>query len=223
MSKNIKVSALCMSFVLAASCPPALANSSKLMPAGTLQASASAGVMDSLNHDVVRGAGTFINSLSQQALSFLVDENITAEEKRASFSALLESSFDLRTISRFALGRYWRAATPEQRQEYERLFTRMILNVYSDKFDEYQGQNFAVQNVRAEGRRDTIVTSFILPENGPEVRVDWRVRYKKGRYKVIDVMVEGISMTVTQRSDFAAVIQRGGGSIAPLLEHLRQY
>ncbi len=52
--------------------------------------------------------------------------------------------------------------------------------------------------------------------------VDWRVRQVGGGYKVVDILVEGVSMALTQRSDFASVIQRGGGDIEVLLEQLRQ-
>ena len=97
----------------------------------------------------------------------------------------------------------------------------MVVKVYSDRFKEYKGQKFEVRGARPEGEKDVIVTSFILPEGGPEVQVDWRVRSKNGRFQVIDVIVEGVSMSVTQRSDFASVIQRGGGNVDVLLAHLQ--
>ncbi|MEC7028100.1 MAG: ABC transporter substrate-binding protein, partial [Pseudomonadota bacterium] len=75
---------------------------------------------------------------------------------------------------------------------------------------------------RADGEKDTIVTSFIIPDQGSEIQIDWRVRYKDGKYKVIDIIVEGVSMSVTQRSDFSSVIQRGGGNVQVLIDHLRE-
>ena len=48
------------------------------------------------------------------------------------------------------------------------------------------------------------------------------MRYKDGKYKVIDIIVEGVSMSVTQRSDFSSVIQRGGGNVQVLIDHLRE-
>ena len=53
---------------------------------------------------------------------------------------------------------------------------------------------------------------------GQPIRVDWRVR----RGKVIDVIVEGVSMSVTQRSEFASIIQRNGGKVSALINHLKK-
>lgn len=167
------------------------------------------------------GAQHFVENMGQRALSFLADEDITKEKKAKEFKDLLEDSFDMNTIARFALGRHWRVASNEQKKEYMGLFKTMIVKVYSSRFDEYQGQSFEVRHTRAESDKDAIVTSFIVPESGSEIQIDWRVRYKKGRYKVIDVIVEGVSMSVTQRSDFSSVIQRGGGDVEVLLDHLR--
>lgn len=168
-----------------------------------------------------KGAEAFVQSMAQRALNFLGDEKMTKDQKTAAFRRLLQDSFDMDTIGRFSLGRYWRAASPAQQKEYLSLFREMIVTVYSNRFHEYRGQRFETRAVRADGEKDSIVTAFIIPESGPEVQVDWRVRLKNGRYKVVDVIVEGVSMSVTQRSDFASVIQRGGGDVGVLLVQLR--
>jgi phospholipid transport system substrate-binding protein len=167
------------------------------------------------------GAEKFINGMADRAIGFLTNPDTSLEVKRAEFQSLLKDSFDMKTIGRFSLGRYWRVSTPQQRDEYQRLFENMVIAVYSSRFEEYKGQRFETRGYRADGEKDTIVSSFVVPEEGPEVQVDWRVRYKNGRYKVIDVIVEGVSMSLTQRSDFAAVIQRGGGNVQVLLSHLQ--
>lgn len=171
---------------------------------------------------VGKGAQEFIDGMAQRAINFLGDEKLDQDQKQGKFRTLLQDSFDMETIGRFALGRYWRVATPEQRKEYQRLFRDMVVKVYSDRFKEYKGQKVDVRSVRVDGEKDALVTSFIVAEDGPEVQVDWRVRYKDGRYRIIDVIVEGVSMSVTQRSDFASVIQRGGGDVEVLLAHLKQ-
>ena len=168
------------------------------------------------------GAENFIKSMAQQALDFLGDGNLSQEKKKDQFRNLLQKSFDMNTIGRFSLGRYWRVSTPQQRKEYLSLFNDMVIDVYSSRFGDYKGQHFETRSYRADGEKDTIVTSFIVSDNGPEVQVDWRVRYKDGHYKIVDVIVEGVSMSVTQRSDFSAVIQRGGGDVQVLLDHLKK-
>ena len=171
--------------------------------------------------DVGSGAESFIQSMATRALGFLGNANLSQEQKKSSFRGLLNESFDLETIGRFVLGRYWKTSTTQQRTEYLGLFRKMVVDVYATRFSDYKGQKFETRGHRADGEKDTIVTSYIVPGDGPEVQVDWRVRYKGGRYQIVDVIVEGVSMSVTQRSDFAAVIQRGGGNMQVLLAHLR--
>lgn len=170
-----------------------------------------------------KGAEDFVNKMASDAISFLGDASLSEEQKQKEFSKLLNRSFDMKTIGRFALGRYWRTASAEQRKEYQELFRKMIVEVYSRRFGEYDGQNLEIRGSKADSDKDITVESFIMsPSNNQKIRVDWRIRNKDGQYKVIDVMVEGVSMALTQRSDFSSVIQRGGGQVSVLLEHLRK-
>jgi len=170
----------------------------------------------------IEGARNFIASMGDRGINFLGDKSMTMSAKQAEFKKLLNDSFDMSTIGRFALGTYWREATPAQQKEYQKLFNQMVVRVYSQRFSEYQGQKFEVRSARNENDRDTVVTTFIVPASGPRVQVDWRVRNRGGSYKVVDIVVEGVSMSMTQRADFASVIQRGGGKVEALLEHLRK-
>ena len=171
---------------------------------------------------ISKGAETFIDKLGKSATGFLAADTLTDSQKSSKFRQLLRSSFDMQTIARFSLGRYWRVATDSEQKEYLKLFENMVVDVYTQRFSEYDGQALEVRGSRYDGKRDVIVKSFIVDEAGSEFRVDWRVRHKSGRYKVVDVIIEGVSMSVTQRSDFSSVIQRGGGEVKVLLAHLRE-
>ncbi len=172
--------------------------------------------------DQASGAEKFISGVAERGIAFLADESLSDKQREAEFRKLLSNSFDVDAIGRFSMGRYWREATEAERKEYLGLFREMIIKVYSNRFNEYQGQQVLVTGSRAQDESDTIVTSKLVSPDSPEVRVDWRVRSKGGQHKIIDVIVEGVSMALTQRSDFSSVIQRGGGDIAVLIEHLRK-
>lgn len=175
------------------------------------------------NDPKVSGALQFVKSTAEAGLTFLSNANSTQEQKKSEFRKLLNNSFDLDTIGRFTLGRYWNAATPAQQQQFLTLFRKMVVAVYANRFGDYKGQKFEVKSARAISDTDTLVTSFIVPVDGGEnIQVDWRVRSKGGNNKIVDVLVSGVSMGVTQRSDFSSVIQRGGGDINVLLEHLKK-
>lgn len=170
-------------------------------------------------------AEKFISEMANDGLSFLGNPNLTMAQKKARFQKLLDKSFDIKTIGRFALGIHWKNASDAEKKEYMDLFEKMVVDVYAHRFSEYNGQKFQIDNAKASGKKDFLVTSRILPpegQNGVDVRVDWRVRVKDGNMRVIDIIVEGISMSMTQRSDFAAVIQKGQGEVEYLLAELRK-
>ena len=178
--------------------------------------------MVQVNSDsVAQDAEAFITQLANEGIGFLADENITTAKQKTHFKTLLNRNFDLNTIARFSLGRHWRTASKPQRDEYLKLFKNMIVDVYSQRFSDYQGQTLNVTGSRKEGERDILVHSTLEQDGQPDVDIDWRVRKRDGRFKVVDVIVEGVSMALTQRSDFSSVVQRGGGNMEALLAHLR--
>lgn len=169
----------------------------------------------------LQSAEAFVGDLTSEALGFLSEDEFSAAQKKAKFKKLLDRKFDLESIGRFAMGRNWRTISDAQKKEYLNLFESMVIDVYSQRFSEYGGQDINVLSSRAEGKSDVIVQSLIVDPSGPNVKLDWRLRYKDGRFRVIDVIVAGVSMALTQRSDFSSVIQRGGGDVEVLLAHLR--
>lgn len=162
-----------------------------------------------------------VDNLGKKAMAAIADTAQSETQKKATFKTLLNQNFDMPTIARFALGRYWRTATPAQQQEYLALYQRMVIDVYTSRFNRYSGQIFKVTGNRVDDSGDVVVNS-VVEGSGSPVMVDWRVRAKGGSYRIIDVMVEGVSMAVTQRNDFAGVIQKGGGSIDALIDYLKK-
>lgn len=167
-------------------------------------------------------ASGFINGLGQKALSSLTAPELDTAEREKRVRGLLRSYFDVNTIARFTLGTNWRNATDAEKSEYIKLFENMIVTTYAQRFSEYSGQEMKVIKATKASDRDTVVATQIVQKDGPAIAVDWRVRNTNGNMKIIDVSVEGVSMSVTQRADFAAVIQSGGGKVEALLDTLRK-
>lgn len=169
------------------------------------------------------GAFKFVQATAESGLKFLSKPGSAEAQKKQEFRKLLDNSFDLDTIGRFALGTHWSRATPAQQKEYLAQFRKMVVDVYAARFGDYKGQKFEAKSFRSISATDTLVTSYIVPvDGGSNIQVDWRVRNKGGSYKIVDVLVAGVSMSVTQRSDFASVIQRGGGNVDILIQHLKK-
>ena len=170
----------------------------------------------------VDGPGRFIASLGERAIKTLADTSAADSTRRIQFRTLFLEGFDVNALSRYAIGRYWRTASKSQRSEYQRLFTDFIVNTYASRFGQYSGEKFLVKGERKiKGKKDTIVQSEIIRPQGAPVRVDWRVRERKSGYKVIDIIVEGVSMAITQREEFSTVIRRSGGKVDGLIAELK--
>lgn len=176
----------------------------------------------SSGHAVASNAEAFIKSAAERTFASLGDTEITDEELAQRFRAILLETFDLPKIARFTLGRYWRRASEAQRIEYVKLFEDFIVLAYSNRFRDLSGKEFRINSTRQLNGLEFLVVSEILIPSRPSVRVNWRVRNSGGTYKVTDVSVEGISMSVTQRDEFAAVIRSSGGRVDGLLRALRK-
>ena len=169
-------------------------------------------------------AVAFVKQVTDKGLNFLSNPKVTETQKRAEFKTLLNKSFDLDTIGRFVLGRFWNSASASERAQYLGLFRTMIVDVYSNRFSEYKGQTLEILSSRPVGS-DALVASIMKHPKGSgasDVKIDWRVRKSGTSYKIVDVIVEGVSMSVTQRSEFASIIQTGGGNIAALIDSLKK-
>ena len=168
-------------------------------------------------------ARQLIESLADKAIAALTVKEIPREERVKRFRVLLHEHFAVKTIGRWVMGRYWRKATNGERTEFLKLFENLLVSIYVNRFANYAGVTLTVIKTATKGDADIIVYSRILrPDGSSLARVDWRVRKRKGEHKVIDVMVEGVSLGQTQRSEVASVIRRNGGKIQSLLDEMRK-
>ena len=166
----------------------------------------------------------FVKLLGDRAIELLTVQDITEAERESRFRRLLQESFDVRRIGRFVLGRYVRKADADTIKQYNQLFEDLIVVTYASRFAQYSGQTFAIKRATKPTKRgDSIVlTEIVSAEGGPPIRVDWQVNNAKGRNRIVDVRVEGVSMSVTQREEFTTVIRQKNGDIGALLKALRK-
>lgn len=166
----------------------------------------------------------FVKSLAERALGTL-KADMPKPERDKLFHQILAEGFDVPAIARFSMGGYWEKASEAERQEYLKLFQDLIVQTYSARLASvYNGQKLDVGAARPDGKIGMWVQSKIVsPDPADEsVRIDWRLRQPGGdKHKVIDVVVNNISMVVTQRDDFVAVLQRNGGDVKGFLGTLR--
>ncbi len=167
-------------------------------------------------------AGAFVGEFADRAISLATDKSKDADTLRSEFTELLDTYFDMPAIGRFLLGRWWRSTSPEDREAYLQAFTDSIVFTYTSRFDDYSGQKLVVDSAREDGRFEIVCSRIVDPNNGQDVRLDWRVIKAGDSHKIVDVIIEGVSMSVTQRQEYASVIQNNGGKVSALIEALNR-
>lgn len=157
-------------------------------------------------------AADHISRMSAQAISTLQADGAPLADRERALRPTLREGFDMPRIARFVAGRYWKRATPDQQESYVHAFSDYVLTTYARRLGGYAGEDLKILAEKPAGPKDTLVKSQIVSSNGgPAIDAEWRVRNGGPTGpKVIDVSVEGVSMAVTQRQDFAAVIRRDG-------------
>jgi phospholipid transport system substrate-binding protein len=164
-----------------------------------------------------------IGQLAERGIIALSARETAQPERARRLRALLVQYFDVPTIARFVIGRYWRTASEAERQEYMTLFADMLAGLYAERFASYQGEQLRVTGSRTSAEGDIFVDSDLArPGQSQPAKVDWVLRRASDGLKIVDVRVAGVSMAITQRDECAAIIQGGGGRFSALLQTMRQ-
>jgi phospholipid transport system substrate-binding protein len=172
--------------------------------------------------EIESAACDFVIDMSDAAINALAAPNIDRDERIERFRILFKDRFAVPVMGRLVLGRHWRKATPQERDEYLALFEDLMVASYVDRFARYTGESLTITKSVSDGKRGVTVFSEInRRQGGKAVRVDWRVASRGGLIKVVDVVIEGTSLSTTLRSDFASIIRREGSTVHGLIEILR--
>jgi phospholipid transport system substrate-binding protein len=155
-------------------------------------------------------------SFAQSAL-----DRASPADKRQTLAKIIDGAVDVNGVAQFCLGRFWRTASSKEQQEYTQLFHSVLVNNFSGKLGEYQGVKFTVG--RAQDRDDTqVVSTTVERPNQAPTEVEWVISQASGSPKIVDVVAEGTSLRLTQRSDYAAYLTRNNNSVSALIEAMRQ-
>src|SRR5258706_8013238 len=154
--------------------------------------------------DLTKEAGAFVQSLGDQAIAIITDASLSVGDREKRFHEMFVGSFDVPAIGRFVLGRYWRTASDPQKAEFLKLFEDMIVKTYNNRFKDYKGEQFVIAGARPDGDSAMVSTNVVSAQERSvqPVKVDWREIKIDGKPKIVDVVIEGVSMSVTQQQEF---------------------
>jgi phospholipid transport system substrate-binding protein len=159
----------------------------------------------------VESARAFLEGIAAETLGILEQTEPDSPERQAGLSAVLEQGFDLPYLAQLAVGQPWRDLDEAERQRFVEVFSDWALASQSQRLGQYSGEQFEVTNAQEASAEDVMVSTEISGGKLAEpVAVDWRVRTSDGENRIIDVVVEGVSMVVTYRGEFQPIVQEGG-------------
>jgi len=170
-------------------------------------------------------AENFIKDLTRQGIEEIINADVSKQEKDARFYRLFNENLDMNKIGQFVLGRYWRASTPEQKKEFIDVYRELNIKTWGSRFDEFKGKKFVFKGttpLNSKNASNQIFVDTEVPmEEGKPVKVVWRVEDSKKGYKVVDIIIENVSLAISARNEYTSVIQKSPNGVDGLIAELK--
>lgn len=167
-------------------------------------------------------AVAMVENLTKEGVEKIVNSSASIEEKNRIFKTLFTENLDLDFIGKYVLGRYWRIATPAEQKEFISLYKEFNVKTWSKRFDEFKGKSFVFKGTTPSNNANQIFVDTEVPmSEGRPISVKWRVMDKKGDLKVIDIIIENVSLAQTARNEYTSFIAKSTKGVEGLLENLR--
>lgn len=158
----------------------------------------------------------------------LVAANLSKAETAAALRRIIVARTAVDYIARFAAGRAWRDMSESQQARFTKAFIDSVASEYAGHFRRFEGEAgdlrkfVRISGVDNAGRKGVLVRTQIVPESEPAISVDWLVSDRSGRIAVSDLVVEGISMAITQREVIGGMLDARAGDIERLIADLSE-
>jgi phospholipid transport system substrate-binding protein len=160
-----------------------------------------------------------VKSLGDRVLSIAKDPACKANREgcRQRLRTLIEGYWDTADMAKSALGYHWKTLDNQQREQFTRLFSNLVESIYLSRSNFSKAQNYT-NSVKIDYQKEIpegdgfrkIDTAVTLKQGDKPIRVDYRLRWVDGKWKVYDVIVEDISLTGNYRNQFNRVINTKG-------------
>lgn len=140
------------------------------------------------------------------------------------FAGIIPTTHDLSYIGRVAIGRHWRDLTDDQRRRYIEAFSELSVVIYASRFDGYTNQHFEVIEEIALPRERIKIKGNLIIRSGEDHQFEYLLHQREGQWRIINIVVDGVSDLALKRSVYASVIRRKGvsGLITTLEESISE-
>ncbi|QDH14025.1 ABC transporter substrate-binding protein [Formicincola oecophyllae] len=163
-------------------------------------------------------ATDFVDHLGHEMVAVL-NSSQSMDQKRRDFVPIVDHNVNIPAIARYCLGRYWRTATPAQREEYVRLFKAVMLNAVLVQMGQYTNISYTLLGSVPSPDGEKVTLQITRPGQDP---VTMTVVVAGQPPKLVDIYGEGASMRLTQRTDYTSFLSRHGGNVQTLIDALQR-
>ena len=132
-----------------------------------------------------------------------------AEERRAKIRAIANEVFDWQETGKRALARHWQARSPQEREEFSKLFADLLERSYVGKIEAYSGERIVYGEEMLDGDQATVRTKLVT-KSGTSIPIDYQMSKADDRWRVYDVKIENVGLVANYRSQFNRIIQQSG-------------
>jgi phospholipid transport system substrate-binding protein len=165
-------------------------------------------------------AAAFVKATGDKLVA-VVNGPGSAQQKRQMLTQIIDGTVDVDGVARFCLGRFWRQASPQQQHRYTTIFHQVLVTNITSKLGEYQGVTFTMGRTVMNGDDAQVATVVVRP-NSPPTNVQWVIGSPASDPKIVDVIAEGTSLRLTQRSDYASYLSHNNYSIDALITAMQK-
>lgn len=180
------------------------------MAAATLPASAA----------TTDAAVALVHSLAAD-LTRIVNSGRSAGQLQGEFQGLLARYADMPAVAASVLGPPWREASAAQKQAFVSAFQAYLARKYGAQFDSYRNAKIDVSGARDGGRAGVLVSTRVVRPGQEPVAVDWQISDRSGQARVVNLVIEGVSMLATERAEVGAMLEASRGNVDALTAALK--
>ncbi len=168
-------------------------------------------------------AEDFVKNVTKQGIEEIINSDVSQAEKDQRFAKLFNEYLDLDFIGRFVLGRYWKTANPKQRIEFVNVYRELNIKTWSKRFDEFKGKTFVFNGTSPSSSENQIFVNSVVPmDQGAPAKVVWRVKETNGQFKVVDIIIENVSLAITARNEYTSYIRKSPNGLDGLISDLKK-
>lgn len=167
-------------------------------------------------------AEAFVKKVTDEGITQIINADIPQKEKDARFEKLFNNALDLKFIGQFVLGRYWKTASNEQKKAFIDAYRDLNIKTWSQRFDEFKGKEFIFKGTTPSNSANQIFVNSLVPmDQGEPAKVVWRIKQTGDNFKIVDIIIENVSLAITARNEYTAYVKSAPGGINDLIKDLQ--